>query len=132
MTANPKKLFNTHAFMMFIIILITEIFIAIYVRDAFIRPYGGDILAILLVYYGFKSIIRASDNLLILMALSTGFCVEFAQYFNAAHLLGLEKYKIARIIIGESFSIEDLGCYCIGATICYCLNQLSHKMSAKN
>ncbi len=34
------------------LVFIIEVLIALYMHDAFIRPYGGDILAVILVYLG--------------------------------------------------------------------------------
>lgn len=38
-------------FIVFIIVLIIEVIIALYVHDNFIRPYVGDILAIICIYF---------------------------------------------------------------------------------
>lgn len=37
-----------------IIIIVTEVFIAFYVHDNFIRPYAGDILVVFVLYFYIK------------------------------------------------------------------------------
>ena len=50
LTFRPAYAFAT------LIIFLIEVLIALYVRDAFVRPFGGDILAVILVYTGLRAV----------------------------------------------------------------------------
>jgi uncharacterized membrane protein YuzA (DUF378 family) len=43
--------------------------------------------------------------------------IEIMQGLKLVELLGLKDYKIARILIGTTFSWTDIVCYIIGITI---------------
>lgn len=97
-----------------LILFLIEVAIARYVNDAFIRPYAGDILVVMLIYCALMAVTKLSPKAAMLATLGFAFTVETAQYFNVIGLLGLEHIKLARIIIGTSFSWLDMGCYVIG------------------
>lgn len=92
----------------------TEVLIALYINDTFIRPYIGDVLVVILIYCFIKSFFKFPVNAVALFVLIFSFTVEFLQYVNIVEKLGLGNYKIARIVIGTSFSWIDLLCYTIG------------------
>lgn len=97
--------------------LIIEILIALYVNDSFIRPYLGDLLATLLVYVLIMSISKVTPATGIIIALLTSYFIELLQMLHIVKLLGLMQYKVARIIIGTSFSWMDLLMYTAGALV---------------
>lgn len=97
--------------------LIIEILIALYVNDSFIRPYLGDLLATLLVYALIMSISKVTPATGIIIALLTSYFIELLQMLHIVKLLGLMQYKVARIIIGTSFSWMDLLMYTAGALV---------------
>ena len=106
--------FNKKYFILLLFVFIIELFIALYVRDGFIRPYGGDILAVLFVYYFLKIFLKLDNLLLASFALFFAFLIEIAQYFNVLVFLRLENSNLARIILGNSFSWGDIACYFVG------------------
>lgn len=99
------------------IILSIEIFIALYVNDQFVRPFLGDTLAVILVYCFIKIIIR--DRVLMVAALSLciAFLIEILQATNFIEFIGLEDNKLARIVMGTSFSWGDILAYIAGAVL---------------
>lgn len=103
----------------FIVIFIIEVLIALFVRDSFIRPYGGDILVTVLICcfirIFFPQKIKALPILVFLFALT----VEIGQYFDFVYLLGLGDIRFFRILLGTSFSVFDIICYGIGCLIFY-------------
>lgn len=103
--------FNLKYFLIFISIFIIEVIIAIHIKDNFIRPYFGDYLVIFLVYYFLLSFIDADKDKIALNVLRFAFTVEIIQAFNVLEYFNLEKYKILRIVAGNTFSIEDLFIY---------------------
>ncbi|UII30543.1 DUF2809 domain-containing protein [Fulvivirga ulvae] len=106
--------FQKKYFFLTIGLLITEILIALYIHDRIIRPYIGDLLVVILIYTFFKSFLNVSVTRMALAVLLFSYLVEAGQYFGLVYLLGLEDYKIARIIIGVSFEWLDLIAYTAG------------------
>ena len=96
-------------------IFLIEIMIALFIHDNFIRPYIGDVLVVILIYCVLKSFLDLRVLPAALMVLGFSFLVEFLQYVNIVEILGLENVKIARIVIGTSFSWWDMLAYIMGA-----------------
>ncbi len=103
----------------FIVIFAIEVLIALFVRDSFIRPYGGDILVTILICcfarIFFPQKIKSLPLLVFLFALA----VEIGQYFDFVTLLGLGESRFFRILLGTSFSVFDILCYGVGCLIFY-------------
>lgn len=106
--------FNRIYFTLTILILAIEIWIALFVHDNFVRPYLGDFLVVILIYCAIKSFFNISVRITAILVLCFAYCIELLQYFKIVTVLGLEKFKIARILIGTSFSWEDLVAYTLG------------------
>ena len=94
-----------------------EVFIALFVRDAFVRPVLGDVLAVMLVYCGLLSIIRLPRVLAACLAFLVGVMVEIAQYLDVLTLLGLKSNPVARVVLGTTFSWGDIVAYAVGAVL---------------
>ena len=110
----------------FLIILAVEIFIGAFVRDAFIRPYVGDILVAVLLCCLLRCFFPTGKPWL--SALVLGFCVlvEVSQYFHLTTLLGLQG-TVFEIILGATFAWADLLCYFIGCCLFYIAEYSIHK-----
>lgn len=115
--------FDRSSFLISIVLFFVEVLIAKFVDDAFIRPYGGDILVVILIYYFFKSFVRIKPLYLALGVLFFAYMVEVGQYFKVVEVLGLQDYKVMRIVLGTSFSWGDILCYTVGAIICYLIDR---------
>ncbi|MEM5540203.1 DUF2809 domain-containing protein [Olleya sp. AS48] len=102
-----------------LIILLTEIAIAYYLKNGFIRFTVGDFLASILVYCGLKSIFKIHCIQASIWALAISFCIEFAQLTNLLDTLHLKHNKIASIVLGSHFSIADLVAYTLGIITIY-------------
>lgn len=111
-----KTLFQFHRKYFFLLILLfaTEVFIAVYLHDALIRPYGGDFLVVILIYCFVKSFLNTPVMVTALAVLLFSYLIETLQYFHLVDILGLEKSKIARTVIGTSFAWTDLLAYSLG------------------
>lgn len=109
--------FNKKYLLLTILLFLIEVLIALYVHDNFIRPYIGDLLVVILIYCFCKSFFNLPSIPLALGVLVFSYCVETLQYFNVVKQLGLSHSKIANIVIGNSFSWEDILCYTIGIGI---------------
>jgi len=109
--------FNKNYFSIAILVFFTEVLIAICVHDNLIRPYLGDVLVVILIYCFLKSFIKLSVTTAAIVVLLFAFTIEFLQYLNIVEKLRLEKSKIARTIIGTSFSWIDILMYIMGIAI---------------
>lgn len=103
--------------LLFIAILLIEIFIALYVHDNFIRPYGGDILVTVLLCCFIRIFFPNKVRLLPLWVFLFALAVEIGQHFDYVSLLGLGKIKFFRILMGTSFSFADVVCYAVGCAV---------------
>ncbi|MBE6764047.1 MAG: DUF2809 domain-containing protein [Ruminococcaceae bacterium] len=120
----PSRLWYALAFS---VLLITEILIALYVRDAFIRPYGGDILVTILIGCLIRIAFPNKLRLLPLWVFLFSVAVETAQYFDIVTWLGLGDIAFFRILIGTSFAWLDIVCYGIGCLLFWGLDALLHR-----
>ena len=107
---------NIKYLIVFILLLLIETFIALYVRDAFVRPYLGDSIAVAFVYTFIMIFIKKSQHLkpkiiVASISLSISFFVEALQATSFLEITGLDSIKWARIILGASFSWEDILAY---------------------
>ena len=97
-----------------IILFLTEVFIGMYVKDQFIRPYGGDYLVVILLYTILRTFWNERVKVVAYSVLIFSFVLEILQYFKLVELLHLDHIKLARIVIGTSFAWEDLVAYFLG------------------
>jgi len=100
----------------FLVLLATEIYIAIHVHDNFIRPYLGDSIVVVLIYVlimGLFAIPRSfkSKSITAFLVLLFSFLVEALQAISFINYTGLADNKLARIILGTSFSWWDMLAY---------------------
>ncbi len=96
------------------VLLLTEIAIALFVHDDFIRPYFGDVLVTILICCLCSAVIPKRIRGLAIYVFIFATLVEIAQYFNIVKWLGLENNALLSTIIGTSFSMLDILCYGVG------------------
>ena len=80
-------------------LLATEIVIALFVNDAFVRPYVGDMLVTLLLCCLCRVIVPNNVRLLPVYVFIFAAAVEIGQYFDLVALLGLENNRILSIAL---------------------------------
>lgn len=85
-------------------LFVVETLIALFVRDAFIRPYMGDVLVVILVYCFVRIFITRPLRWLPLWIFLFACCIETLQYLQLVTLLGLQNCTLARVVLGTSFS----------------------------
>ena len=107
--------FNKCYFLAFVVLLVIEVLIAKFVTDSFIRPFVGDYLVMILIYLFSRTWLKGNDRIQIFGVLLFCYSVEIAQKFNLVHILSLEKYRLARIIIGTHYDVNDLVAYSLAA-----------------
>jgi hypothetical protein len=106
--------FHKTYFLLALVFLVTELFIGFYMHDAVIRPYGGDFLVVILLYCLLKSFTSLAVLPAAAWVLLFSYAVEISQYFHLVNLLGLQNSRLAKILLGTTFSFVDLLLYTMG------------------
>jgi len=124
-TENSKTLFrfNLKSFLIFLSIFVIEVIIALFVNDRIVRPYLGDVLVVIMIYYFAKSFISTKTIYLVSAVLLFAYMVEIGQYYNLVEVLNLQNNGLMRVVIGSSFSWIDILAYTIGGMICYFIDR---------
>lgn len=84
-------------------------------HDDWIRPHGGDVLAVVLVYLGLRSVTRIGVASGAITAFATGCLVEIAQRLDLLRLLGLTADSVSGTVLGSTFDWSDILAYGAGA-----------------
>lgn len=100
-----------------LILFTIEVLIALFVRDTFIRPYIGDVLAVALVYTALRAATPLKLIPALALTLAIAFTIEIAQALNFLDAVGLRDNTIARTILGGVFDWSDLIAYTAGAIL---------------
>ncbi len=112
MKINKKNLF------IFLLLLVIEIIIALFVHDNFIRPFVGDLIVVFLVYYFVKIFYSWNDTKVIIWVFLFAVFVEILQYFKLIEVLWIEN-RVLQIAIGSTFDIKDIVMYGLWCIILY-------------
>ena len=112
-----KRNSKTYYFIGFLFLLVTEIVIALYVNDGFVRPYLGDFLVVIMLYCLIMSISSISILKGLVLVLLLAFTIELLQ------LVPLRQYFTQGeswiwVVLGNSFSFVDLLMYVLGIACC--------------
>ena len=94
-----------------------ELFIALFVRDNFIRPYVGDMLVVVLVYTCVRVLFPEKPRLLPLYVFLFSAGVEALQGMRIVELLGLQNNRFFSVLIGTTFDWKDIVCYGVGCLL---------------
>lgn len=97
----------------FVVILVVEIIIGIYVRDNFVRPYMGDALVVVLIYCFIRIFIPNGLSQLPLYVLAFACFIEILQYFQLVDVLGISN----RMMLNFDFVLRLLVAGILGAII---------------
>lgn len=100
--------------MLTILLFVTEVLIAAYLHDKFIRPYAGDFLVVILIYCFVRSFILAPAVPVALAVLAFSYLVEGLQYLDMVKHLGLGHSRMANIVLGNYFTWADMLAYTLG------------------
>ena len=101
----------------FLVLLITEVLIALYVTNEFIRFYLGDILVVVVIYTFIRIFMPDRCRLLPLYIFIFAALVEGAQYIRIVELMGLSDNKFMSVLIGSVFDVKDVICYGVGCVL---------------
>lgn len=123
--------FNRKYFYLAVLLFLIEVYIAVFVNDQFIRPFGGDVLVVILIYCCVKAFWKINTTIAALSVFIFACTVEGLQYFNLIDRLGWRQYPLLVIIIGTTFSWEDIFAYAIGTAIALIGESLNLKISRR-
>lgn len=130
MTKSQKRIIY---FISTILLLAVEVCIALSVHDAFIRPYIGDVLVVVVIYTFIRIFLPEGVKILPLYIFVFAAGVEIAQYFDIVRILHLESNRFMSILIGSTFDIKDIICYGVGCLILGVYELfLPYKINSKN
>ena len=106
--------FNQRALLITMALLCIEVSIATVFRHiGWLRGFVGDALAVVFVYYGFKTILRAPTLWLAVAALLVGYGLELSQ--TISHLQGWKiSNPVLRIVVGSTPDWWDVLAYTVG------------------
>ena len=113
----------------FILILVLEILIGVYVRDNFVRPYVGDMLVTVLLCCLSRAIFPKRSPALPVFVFAA--LVEAAQGLGLAEALGVEGTVIG-VILGSTFDWRDIVCYGVGCLAFTAVEWAVFKMMKKS
>ena len=116
--------FRLFYFIASLILFITEVSIANFFHDGFIRNNFGDFLVVILIYCFIRSFFNFSILSAAIFTLLFSYTVEILQYFKIVEKLGLQNSKILRVIIGTSFEWKDILAYTSGIVVILLIEKL--------
>lgn len=107
----PDKNYLIPAFALFIV----EVLIAQYLRDSFVRPYGGDFLVVIMLYCLLRGFSEISVKNAVFGVLLFSFAIELTQYFKLINLLTTGENYVLSVVLGSHFEWLDILAYCLAA-----------------
>jgi len=112
-----KFRFNKYHFLSFLFLFGVEVLIAMFLNSGFIRHTVGDFLVTILVYCFLRSFIQTKPLYIALITLAIAYTTECLQLTNFLEIIGLGDNKLAKIVFGTSFSVQDLVAYTLGVLL---------------
>ena len=103
--------------LLFLTVLLSEILIALFVNDNFVRPYVGDMLVTVLICCFVRIFFPTGVKLLPVYVFLFASAVEVCQYFDIVKLFGLEGNRFISVLLGRTFSLADILCYAAGCIL---------------
>ena len=116
--------FQKKYFILTILLFCSELFIALYLHDRFIRPYFGDFLVVILIYCFVKSFFNTPVLQTALAVVLFAYAIELSQYFNLVVKLGLQNSRLANLVLGNLFQWIDLIAYTLGIVLVIVVEKL--------
>jgi hypothetical protein len=110
-------------------LLAIEVLIALFVHDAFVRPYVGDVLVVIVLYTFVRIFVPEKCRLLPLWIFLFAVVVEVLQYFEIVRVLGLSENRFMRVLIGGTFDWRDIACYALGCALLWLWEFVGKKKS---
>ena len=106
----------------FLVIFCIEVFIALYVRDSFVRPYMGDALVVVLVY-SFVRIFIPTGVPVCRFTFSCSLVCRSAAIFSS-WLETWDHQPCIKNHLGSTFDWKDIVCYGAGCILIFLFEQI--------
>jgi len=106
--------FNKRYFFTAVILFITEVLIATFLKTGFIRHYFGDFLVVILIYCFVKSFQEIPVLTAAMGVLVFAYFIELLQYVEFVKWIGLEENQLANVVLGNYFEWADMLAYTLG------------------
>lgn len=110
-----------------LLLFVSEVLIALYVKDAFVRPYGGDVLVVILLCCLVRTVFPEKAKHLALYVFAFSAVWEFSQLLPLVEVIGLGDIAFFRIAMGTSFAWLDIVCYAVGCALFWGAEYLAYK-----
>lgn len=123
-----KLKFNKTYALITLLLFLTEVCIAVYLKTGFIRHTVGDFLVVILMYSFFKIFIEDNHFKIAISVLAFAFVIEFLQLTNYLKLFNLQDNYFAKLILGSSFHASDLVAYTLGIITVIALEYKIYKL----
>jgi len=114
---NHKFGFSLKFSLLFALVFLIEVLIAVFFDDSLIRPFVGDVLVVILLYFFVRMLAKFEHLHVVIGVLLFAYIIEFSQYLNLISILNLQDIKLAKLIIGTTYDGMDLVAYSLGALI---------------
>ena len=126
----PKLRFDRRYAALAVAVALTELAIACFVRDDFVRPYVGDTLAVILLYAAVLAVLDRPRAPVALFALAVACAIELGQALRLWARLGLEDNTVARVVLGTFYDPRDLLAYAAALPVIALYERLNHTPAA--
>ena len=113
----------------FAALLAVEILIACCVRDAFVRPYLGDVLATTWLCSLARLFVPVRFKLLPFGVFAFSVLIELGQYLKLADVLHIRE-TWAGVVLGSTFDWADILCYFIGCAVFFLAETMLKRKAA--
>jgi len=114
-------------FCLFVASFLLLAYIALFINDRFVRPYLGDVLVVICIYFLAKAFFPSRGRLMALYIFVFAVIVEVTQLLGLIRFLGLENNPLARIVLGGVFDWIDIGCYAAGCLVICIVENIAGK-----
>jgi xanthine/uracil permease len=119
--------FHKTYFLLAMLLFVTELLIALYLHDRFVRPYVGDFLVVIFLYCFFHSFLKTNYVIVALAVLLIAYIIEVTQYFHLIERLGWQHFRLAHWILGSGFEWIDLVAYTLGIIVVISIEKTRRK-----
>jgi Protein of unknown function (DUF2809) len=120
--------FNLKYLLFTIILFLTELVIALFIKNTVIRPFVGDVLVVALVYCFLRIFLQIDYRKLAVAVLLFAFTIEILQYFDYVKLLGLENNRVLSVAMGRTFEWLDFVAYFAGLLLIILFESIAEKI----
>lgn len=110
----------------FVFLLLTELIIFNSLNNGFIRFVLGDFIVVILLYSFIKSFVKVKSKFVAIGILLFAYLIEFLQLINILEILNIQPNTVTRMLLGSTFSLEDLIAYTFGIVVIYSLDRLTN------